>query len=49
MQKLGRDISKAEVDEMIQTHDKTGDGCLSFVEFKSIFFTENELAEYGEP
>ena len=32
----------------MKAHDKTGDGCLSFPEFKSIFFNDQELAELGE-
>jgi Ca2+-binding EF-hand superfamily protein len=53
MQKLGKDITPAEVILMIKTHDKTGDGMLSFHEFKSIFFEGKELegdiiAPFGE-
>jgi len=53
MQKLGKDISEAEVTAMIKAHDKTGDGELAFHEFKAIFFhgkemEEDEVAPFGE-
>jgi len=53
MQKLGKDITTAEVISMIKTHDKTGDGMLAFHEFKSIFFEgkemeEDEIAPFGD-
>lgn len=40
MQKLGRDINEQEIQNIVKAHDKTGDGCLSFPEFKSIFFND---------
>ena len=46
MQKLGKEISQEEVAEMIKQHDLTGDGCLSFQEFKSIFFPEEKEGEH---
>ena len=45
MQKLGREMDRKEIHEMILQHDKTGDGCLSFAEFKSIFFNDKELED----
>ena len=30
MQKLGRDVPMTEINEIIASHDQTGDGCLSF-------------------
>ena len=37
MQKLGHEIPRAEIKEMINKHDLTNDGVLSFNEFKAIF------------
>ena len=47
MQKLGKEISRKEVHDMIVQHDRTGDGMLSFQEFKAIFFggEENDQAD----
>jgi Ca2+-binding EF-hand superfamily protein len=45
MQKLGKEINRKEVHEMIAQHDKTGDGMLSFEEFKAIFFHGKEMEE----
>lgn len=45
MQKLGREMDKAEIHDMIVQHDTTGDGCLSFPEFKAIFFDDKELED----
>ena len=45
MQKLGREISREEVHQMIQQHDQTGDGCLNFNEFKNIFFEGKEIED----
>ena len=42
-QRLGRDYSEAEVREMLQLHDLTKDGRLSFDEFKAIFEDEREM------
>lgn len=41
MQKLGQEIPRQEVHEMIKKHDMTKDGMLSFDEFKSIFIDKN--------
>ena len=35
----------AEIETIIVKHDQTGDGCLSFDEFKSIFFDGKELED----
>ena len=43
MQKLGKEISRKEVHEMITQHDRTGDGMLNFQEFKAIFFGGKEM------
>ena len=43
MQKLGKEISRKEVHQMILKHDRTGDGMLNFDEFKAIFFGGKEL------
>ena len=43
MQKLGREMQIAEIHEMIVQHDKTGDGCLNYQEFKAIFFDGQEV------
>lgn len=45
MQKLGKEISGREVHDMIVQHDKTGDGCLNFEEFKAIFFGGKDAEE----
>ena len=46
MQKLGRKLSEEEIAEsIISKHDRTGDGCLSFDEFKMIFFDGKELED----
>ena len=37
MQKLGKNIDEVEINQMIKQHDITGDGMLSFDEFKHIF------------
>ena len=37
MQKLGQEIPRSEIKEMIKKHDLTKDGHLSFEEFKCIF------------
>ena len=37
-QKLGQEVSMEEIQAMIKKHDLTGDNCLSFDEFKAIFF-----------
>ena len=34
-----------EIEKIISKHDRTGDGCLSFDEFKMIFFDGKELEE----
>ena len=44
MQKLGREISRQEIRDMIQKHDRTGDGMLSEIEFRAIFFGDEEMA-----
>ena len=41
MQKLGHEIPKTEIHNMIKQHDLTNDGMLSFEEFKSIFFDKD--------
>ena len=45
MQKLGREVPMEEIEKIISKHDRTGDGCLSFDEFKMIFFDGKELEE----
>ena len=45
MQKLGKEITSKDVHDMIVQHDKTGDGCLNFQEFKAIFFGGKEIEE----
>ena len=47
MQKLGREVPMEEIEKIISKHDRTGDGCLSFDEFKMIFFDGKELEETG--
>ena len=42
MQKLGKQVNQAEVQEIIAQHDKTGDGMLNFAEYKAIFFDQFE-------
>ena len=42
MQKLGQEISRNEIAEMIAKHDIKGDGVLSFEEFKQIFIDEKD-------
>ena len=43
MQKLGQEIPKQEIVEMIESHDIKGDGVLSFEEFECIFFDRKQL------
>jgi len=43
MQKLGKEIERSAVHEMIAAHDLVGDGVLSFDEFRAIFFGDKEL------
>ena len=45
MQKLGRETTSKEVDEILKLHDKDGDGYMDFAEFKAIFFDDQELAD----
>ena len=46
MQKLGRELPEEEIAEsIISKHDRNGDGCLSFDEFKMIFFDGKELED----
>ena len=45
MQKLGKDMSLAQVEQMIKTHDETNDNRLSLQEFKHIFFDGKEIEE----
>ena len=45
MQKLGQEISRDEIEDMIKKHDIKGDGVLSFEEFKAIFLGEEEAEE----
>jgi len=49
MQKLGRQVPMSEIEEIIQKHDTTKDGCLSFDEFKAIFFEGQEPQEVDQP
>ena len=42
MQKLGQEISRDEIQDMIKKHDIKGDGVLSFEEFRHIFMGEDE-------
>ena len=37
MQKIGQDISKSEVEEMMMEHDLDGDNVINFDEFEHIF------------
>ena len=46
MQKVGREMTSAEVNEIIKKHDITGDGQLDFKEFKAIFFEGKELEDH---
>ena len=43
MQKLGQEISRKEIGEMISRHDLRGDGVLSYDEFKQIFLDGENL------
>ena len=45
MQKLGQEISRDEIEDMIKKHDIKGDGVLSFEEFKAIFLGEEDAEE----
>ena len=38
-----------EIEQIMNKHDRTGDGCLSFDEFKMIFFDGRELQEDESP
>ena len=37
LQRMGRRLSKAEIDSMVKTLDTTGDGKISFEEFRQLF------------
>ena len=37
MQKLGQEMTQAEITDIIKQHDVKGDGVLSFEEFSAIF------------
>ena len=37
LQKMGRRLNKSEIDAMVKTLDKTGDGKISFEEFRQLF------------
>ena len=45
MQKLGKEISLREVQQMIDQHDMTGDKKLNYNEFKNVFFGGKEVEE----
>ena len=45
MQKLGQEIARDEISEMIAQHDIKGDGVLSYEEFKCIFFDKTTLED----
>ena len=45
MQKLGKEINRQEIEDMIQQHDIVGDGVLNYDEFVAIFFHGEEPAE----
>jgi len=49
MQKLGQELGKEEIKEMIQKHDIKGDGVLSYEEFKCVFFDSDVLGENDMP
>ena len=38
MQKLGRQIEREEIEQIFAKHDLNHDGCLTYAEFKAIFF-----------
>jgi len=40
MQKLGQELPPEEIDEILEEHDVTGDGKLSFDEFMRIFVSD---------
>ena len=48
MQKLGQEIQKSEIDEMIAQHDIKGDGVLNFEEFECIFFDRKHLPAHDK-
>lgn len=43
MQKMGQEIKREEIIDMIAKHDIRGDGVLSFDEFKQVFFDGTAL------
>ena len=43
MQKLGHEVPRAEIKQMIKTHDLKNDGVLSFEEFRSIFIDKDAV------
>ena len=49
MQKLGKQMSLTEVEQMIDQHDQTGDKKLSYQEFKNIFFGGKEIEDQAMP
>ena len=42
MQKLGQEIDRDEIQEMIKKHDIKGDNVLSYDEFKQIFIDKDD-------
>ena len=42
MTKMGKTLTKDEVDEAFKQHDVVEDGKISFEEFRHMFFPENE-------
>jgi Ca2+-binding EF-hand superfamily protein len=48
-EQLGQDMSESELDAMIKSNDKEGDGCLTFDEFvNSVYPTVTEVKDSDE-
>ena len=48
MQKLGQELQLSESEEIIQSHDRDGDGSLSVDEFKQVLFNK-QMSKTYEP
>ena len=49
MQKLGKEINRQEIEDMITQHDIVGDGVLNYDEFVAIFFHGDDQPQEDDP
>jgi Ca2+-binding EF-hand superfamily protein len=45
MNKIGQDITQAELDEIMRQHDLQHNGVISFTEFKAVFLDMKDIHE----